>query len=117
MTPLHNANIELKAMLVGGSHHFKMIMTVKMFSQDVHISYRYFPSINQPINKLAGLSNAMTVKLLLKPGANVIKHFAAVIYYHSVVTPSFCVIKQFYHRNYSRMAVNCHAKMCYNFSP
>jgi hypothetical protein len=41
-----------------------------------------------------------------KPGANVIKLFTAVIYHHSMVIPSFCVIKQHYLGNYCRMAVN-----------
>jgi hypothetical protein len=46
----------------------------------------------------------------LKPGANVIKLFTAVIYRHSMVTPSICVIKEHYLGNYCRMAmaVNYH---------
>jgi hypothetical protein len=46
--------------------------------------------------------------LLVKPGANVIKLFAAVIYHHSMVIPSFCVIKLCYPENYHGMAVNYH---------
>jgi hypothetical protein len=42
------------------------------------------------------------------PGPNVIKLFTAVIYRHSMVMPSFCVIKQHYLGNYCRMAVNYH---------
>jgi hypothetical protein len=42
----------------------------------------------------------------LAPGANVIKLFTAVIYHHSMVVPSFCVIKLFNLGNYSGMAVN-----------
>jgi hypothetical protein len=42
----------------------------------------------------------------LTPGANVIKLFTAVIYNHSTVTPSFCVIKLYYLGNYCVMAVN-----------
>ncbi len=42
----------------------------------------------------------------LSPGANVIKVFTAVIYYHSMVIPSFCVIKLYYLGNYHGMAVN-----------
>ncbi len=42
-----------------------------------------------------------------KSGYNVIKLFTAVIYRHSMVVPSFCVIKQHYLGNYCRMAVNC----------
>jgi hypothetical protein len=38
------------------------------------------------------------------PGANVIKLFTEVIYCHSMVIPSFYVIKQHYHGNYNRMA-------------
>jgi hypothetical protein len=41
-----------------------------------------------------------------KRGPNVIKLFTAVIYCHSMVIPSFCVIKQHYLGNYSRMAIN-----------
>ena len=44
--------------------------------------------------------------IILGPGANVIKLFTAVIYRHSRVIPSFCVIKQHYLGDYSRMAVN-----------
>jgi hypothetical protein len=42
------------------------------------------------------------------PGANVIKLFTAVIYCHSMVIPSFCVIKLYYLGNYHGMAVNYH---------
>jgi hypothetical protein len=41
-----------------------------------------------------------------KPGANVIKLFTVVIYHHSMVIPSLCVLKQHYLGNYCRMAVN-----------
>jgi hypothetical protein len=40
-------------------------------------------------------------------GPNVIKLFTAVIYHHSLVILSFCVIKPHYHGNYHEMAVNC----------
>jgi hypothetical protein len=43
------------------------------------------------------------------PGANVIKLFTAVIYCHSMVIPSFCVIKLYYLGNYHGMAVNYHS--------
>ncbi len=42
----------------------------------------------------------------VQAGVNLIKLFAAVIYRHSMVMPSFCVIKQHYLGNYCRMAVN-----------
>ena len=42
------------------------------------------------------------------PGANVIKLFTMVIYCHSMVIPSFCVIKLYYLGNYNGMAVNYH---------
>ncbi len=45
---------------------------------------------------------------MLPPGANVIKLFTAVIYHHSMVIPSFCVIKLYYLGNYSGMAANYH---------
>ncbi len=42
----------------------------------------------------------------VRPGSNVIKLSSMVIYRHSMVIPSFCVIKQHYLGNYCRMAVN-----------
>ncbi len=42
------------------------------------------------------------------PGANVIKLFTAVIYHHSMVILSFCVIKLYYPENYCRVVVNYH---------
>jgi hypothetical protein len=45
---------------------------------------------------------------LLCPGPDVIKLFAVVIYCHSMVMPSFCVINQNYLGNYCGMAVNYH---------
>jgi hypothetical protein len=44
----------------------------------------------------------------LAPGDNVIKLFTPVIYHHSMVIPSFCVIKLYYFGNYCGMAVNYH---------
>ncbi len=44
----------------------------------------------------------------MTPGANVIKLFTAVIYHHSTVIPSFCVIKLHYLGNYCAMAVSYH---------
>jgi hypothetical protein len=41
-----------------------------------------------------------------RPGAKVIKLFTAVNYCHSMVIPSFCVIKLYYLGNYHGMAVN-----------
>ncbi len=46
--------------------------------------------------------------IVLNPGPNVIKLFTTVIYPHSMVIQSFCVIKQHYFGNYCRMAVNYH---------
>jgi hypothetical protein len=43
---------------------------------------------------------------LQRPGANVIKLFTAVIYHHSLVILSFCVIKLYYPGNYFGNAVN-----------
>ncbi len=48
---------------------------------------------------------------VFQSGANVIKLFTGVIYHHSMVIPSFCVIKQHYLGNYCRMAVN-YCGMC-----
>jgi hypothetical protein len=52
----------------------------------------------------------MAVKsfITLGPGANVIKLFTVVIYCHSTVILSFCVINLHYLGNYSGMAVNYH---------
>jgi hypothetical protein len=49
-------------------------------------------------------------KMLVKvtPGPNVIKLFTVVIYRHSMVILSLCVIKQYYRGNYCGMAVNYH---------
>ena len=43
-----------------------------------------------------------------RPGDNVIKLFAAVIYHHSMVILSFCVIKLYYPGNCCGMEVNYH---------
>ncbi len=43
-----------------------------------------------------------------RSGANVIKPFTAVIYCHSMVILSFCVINQYYLGNYNGIAVNYH---------
>jgi hypothetical protein len=45
---------------------------------------------------------------MLYPGANVIKLFSAVIYCHSMVIPSLCVIKLYFLGKYHGMAVNYH---------
>ncbi len=61
------------------------------------------PDIHVPIQVLEWICCQF-----LPPGANVIKLFTAVIYHHSMVIPSFCVIKLYYLGNYSWMAVNYH---------
>ncbi len=43
-------------------------------------------------------------------GANVKKLFAAVIYHHSMIILSFCVIKISYFSNYLGIAVTYHGK-------
>jgi hypothetical protein len=49
------------------------------------------------------------------PGPNEMKLFTVVIYCHSMVIPSFCVIKQHYLGNYHGMAVNNQGiKLFYN---
>ncbi len=52
--------------------------------------------------------NTNNYSYLETSGANVIKLFTVVIYCHSMVTPSFCVIKLYYLGNYHGMAVNYH---------
>ncbi len=46
--------------------------------------------------------------ITLIPGPNVIKLFSVVSYRHSMVIPSFCVIKLYYLGNYHGMTVNFH---------
>ncbi len=49
------------------------------------------------------------------PGANVISLFTMVIYSHSMVIPSLCLIKLYYLGNYHGMTVNYHGiKLFYN---
>jgi hypothetical protein len=43
---------------------------------------------------------------MLPPRANVIKLFTMVIYHHSTIIPSFCVIELYYLGNYNGMAIN-----------
>jgi hypothetical protein len=50
-------------------------------------------------------------------GVNIIKLFTMVIYYHSGVMPSFCVIKLYYHGNCLGMTVNYHGLKLYNIGP
>jgi hypothetical protein len=55
-------------------------------------------------------NNAMlchvTFVITSRPGANVIKLFTVVIYHHSMVILSFCVLKLHSPGNYRGMAVN-----------
>ncbi len=61
------------------------------------------------------LADAFGMVNHLHPGANVIKLFTMVIYCHSMVISSFCVIKLYYLGNYLGMAVNYHGiKLFYN---
>ena len=58
------------------------------------------------------LATAPTIGLLplhhfhIPPRDNIIRIFIMVIYCHSMVLPSFCVIKQYYRGNYCRMAID-----------
>jgi hypothetical protein len=54
---------------------------------------------------------------MTSPGANVIKLFTAVIYHHSMVISSFCIIKHYYYSKYHRMAVKYCGKKFYNIGP
>ncbi len=47
-----------------------------------------------------------SIKIKYPSGANVIKLFTAVIYCHSTVIPSFCVIKWYYYGSYCGMLVS-----------
>jgi hypothetical protein len=49
---------------------------------------------------------AELVLLFNKTGVIVIKLFTVIIYCHSMVKPSFCVIKLYYLSNYHGLAVN-----------
>jgi hypothetical protein len=51
------------------------------------------------------------VFMIQAPGANVVKLFTAVIYHHSTVIPSFCVIKLYYLGNYCGVAANYCSKL------
>ncbi len=48
-------------------------------------------------------------KQVLPPGPYGIKLFSEANYHHSMVLPSFCVIKQHFLGNYCGMAVNYHS--------
>jgi hypothetical protein len=45
------------------------------------------------------------------------KLLTTVIYYHSMVIPSFCVLKIYYLGNYCGMAVNYHGRRFYYIGP
>ncbi len=65
--------------------------------------------------KVNSCQNTKIYSYLVTPGANVIKLFTVVTYCHSMVIPSFCVIKLYYLGNYLGMAVNYHGiKLFYN---
>ncbi len=68
------------------------------------------------LNTISGIIAQLVFhKKSLPSGANVIKLFTTVIYCHSMVIPSFCVIKLYYLGNYHGMAVNYHGiKLFYN---
>ncbi len=57
---------------------------------------------------MTSLEGQASVAQMSSPGANVIKLFTAVIYHHSMVIPSFCVIKLCYPENDRGMAANYH---------
>jgi hypothetical protein len=52
--------------------------------------------------------NSLYLGLVLPSGANVIKLFSAIIYHHSMVILSFCVINLYEPENYRGMVVNYH---------
>ncbi len=55
----------------------------------------------------SSVRNLVTFKVMSGiPGANVIKHFTAVIYRCSMVIQSFCVIKLYYYGKYCGMLVS-----------
>jgi len=74
----------------------------------------YLSRATNPIKKLEDFvpftpfSQYWTVGWIQTQGPNVIKLLTTVIYFHSIVTPSFCVIKQHYLGIYCGMAVNYH---------
>jgi hypothetical protein len=55
--------------------------------------------------------------IVLASGVNAVKLFTAVIYRHSMVIPSFCVIKLYYLSNYPGIAVNYHLKSLSTIGP
>ncbi len=65
--------------------------------------------ITNPVNTLVLQHRLFHFFLQNKhPGANVIELFTEVIYHHSMVIQSFCVIKLYYPENYHGIAVNYH---------
>jgi hypothetical protein len=54
------------------------------------------------------MSNLSFISRFYHPGPYVIKLFTTVIYHHSMVIWSICVIKQHFLGNYCAMAVNYH---------
>jgi hypothetical protein len=61
------------------------------------------------LENLCTAVNYHSIFISLAPGANVIKLLTVVIYHHSMVIPSFCVIKLYYIGNYCGMAVIYHS--------
>jgi hypothetical protein len=70
---------------------------VERSANNKHSSLLFLASGTKKINFIA-----------VAPGPNVIKLFTMVIYHHSMVILSFCVIKQHYSGNYCGMAENYH---------
>jgi hypothetical protein len=76
-----------------------------MLQNNTEVIYRgNFNSTTSRVKNYCGI-------LFLKSGANVIKLFTAVIYLHSTVIPSLCVIKLCYLGNYCGMAINFHGTL------
>ncbi len=70
-------------------------------------------SFHKPSQKIAIRSTGVKLRTPTEmPGPNVIKLFTAVIYHHSMVISSFCVIKQDYLGIYGKMVLNYHRNIC-----
>jgi len=83
-------------------------MFLLFFKVYLHLRFRspIGPCVFKSISLISSLKH--TGLQYWSPGANVMKHYTAVIYCHSIVIPSFCVIKLYCLGNYHWMAVNYH---------
>ncbi len=85
---------------VGSNHTIKNLTRLERLARNKRCSLLQ-KSVNYGRKKFHNIGHR-------PPGPNVINFFTMVIYPHSMVILSFCVIKQHYLGNYFRMMVNYH---------